>query len=66
MPNEDIFSKLYPAQQQNDMFPNEISLAIAYVPLQKITTLYDNDVAFKIGTIFPDLDKPFLGGKGGR
>lgn len=66
MPNEDIFSKLYPSQQQNSMFPSEISLAIAYIPLQQITTLYENEVAFNIGTLFPDLDKPFLGGRGGK
>jgi hypothetical protein len=64
MPNEDIFSKLYPAQQQNNMFPAEISLAIAYIPLQQITTVYNDEDAFRIGTLFPDLDKPFLGGRG--
>lgn len=62
MPNEDVFSKLYPSQLQNDMFPTEISLAIAYIPMQKITTLYDDENSYKIGTLFPDLDKPFLGG----
>jgi hypothetical protein len=64
MPNEDVFSNLYPSQQQDDMFPTEISLAIAYIPLQKITTLYDDENAYKVGTLFPDLDKPFLGGRG--
>lgn len=64
MPNDDIFSTLYPAQQQDDMFPSEISLAIAYVPLQRITTLFENEEAYKIGTLFPDLNKPFLGGRG--
>jgi hypothetical protein len=66
MPNEDVFSKLYPSQQQDSMFPPEISLAMAYIPLQQITTLYDADNAFQIGTLFPDLDKPFLGGRGAR
>lgn len=64
MPNEDIFSKLYPSQPEDDMFPTEISLAIAYIPLQRITTLYENEEAYKIGTLFPDLDKPFLGDRG--
>jgi len=66
MPNEDVFSKLYPSQQQDSMFPSEISLAMAYIPLQQITTLYDAENAFQIGTLFPDLDKPFLGGRGAR
>jgi hypothetical protein len=62
MPNEDVFSKPYPSQQQNDMFPTEISLAIAYIPMQRITTLYDDENAYEVGTLFPDLDKPFLDG----
>lgn len=63
MPNEDIFSTLYPPRQQNsNMFPAEISLAMAYVPLQSISTLYEPMNAFRAGTLYPELDKPFLGG----
>lgn len=39
-------------------------LAMAYVPWQKWENLYCLDKAFKRGTIFVDLDKPFYG-KGG-
>lgn len=38
-----------------------ISLAMAYVPLQKWERTYEPSVGFARGTIFPELDKPFLG-----
>ena len=53
--------------QNNEMslFPQNISLAMAYVPYQNWQNIYDIDDGFKAGTIFADLDKPFLGyGKG--
>ena len=39
-------------------------LAMAYVPMQEYGLLYDQDDALEAGTLFPDLDKPFLGKKG--
>ena len=36
---------------------------MAYVPFQTNTTMYTAEKALCIGTAFPDLDKPFLGGK---
>ena len=44
---------------------NEI-LAMAYVPWQKFHDTYEPAKALKAGTIFPELDKPFLGRKGVR
>lgn len=41
---------------------NEFVLAMAYVPWQQFTTVYEPDKALEIGTIFPELDKPFLAG----
>lgn len=41
--------------------PRLLSLAMAFVPRQSWETPYDFDVALKRGTIFPALDKPFLG-----
>lgn len=39
------------------------SLAIATVPIQKWNTTYDLEKALQVGTIFPELHKPFyLGG----
>lgn len=43
-----------------DTFP----LAMAYVPIQKWKNIYANDVALDRGTIFADLDLPFLGCRG--
>lgn len=37
------------------------SLAMAYVPYQNWQKLYSPDVAIKRGTLFSELDKPFIG-----
>ncbi len=39
-------------------------LAMAYVPMQEYGLMYDQADALEAGTLFPDLDKPFLGKKG--
>ncbi len=37
-------------------------IAMAYVPWQQFTSIYENlEEAFQIGTIFPELNKPFTG-----
>lgn len=38
-------------------------LAISYVPMQKYECIYPECKAFMFGTVFPSLNKPFLGGK---
>lgn len=38
-----------------------VSLAMAYVPLQCWQKLYEPATAFKRGTLFEELDKPFIG-----
>ena len=40
--------------------------AMAYVPCQQLTTTYDLCYALNVGTIFPQLCKPFCGKRGGR
>ena len=42
-------------------FPKETPLAMAYVPFQMWEKPYDDAVGFVRGTIFPSLDKPFIG-----
>ena len=37
-------------------------VAMAYVPVQKLETVYETDQAYDRGTLFPQLDKPWLGG----
>lgn len=46
--------------RQDIMMP----LAMAYVPWQRFVKMYELDVAFVQGTVFPELDKPFLGNGG--
>ena len=38
-----------------------LPLTMAYVPFQSIEGTYSRDEALKAGTLFPNLDKPFLG-----
>jgi hypothetical protein len=42
-------------------FPKETPLAMAYVPFQSWEKPYDTATALARGTIFPSLDKPFIG-----
>lgn len=44
--------------------PALLALAMGFVPRQSWESTYDYDVALKRGTIFPALDKPFLGKEG--
>lgn len=39
-------------------------IGMAYVPMQQWRQLYDPTVGFHRGTIFMELDKPFLGKEG--
>lgn len=40
----------------------EFPIAMAYVPWQHMENVYENlEEAFMIGTIFPELNKPFTG-----
>lgn len=41
--------------------PEEMPIAMAYVPYQMWDEPYETDVALMRGTIFPELDKPFVG-----
>ena len=43
-------------------FPAETPDAMAYVPFQQLGTTYPADRGLVYGTIFPELNKPFLGG----
>lgn len=45
-------------------FPRNAPLAMAYVPFQEWGDVYTDDEAFPIGTLFPDLNFPFMRGAG--
>lgn len=40
---------------------DDLPLAMAYVPFQKWRKLYDPQTALKRGTIFEELDLPYIG-----
>lgn len=54
-------------EKRESMFKHvdQMPLAMAYVPIQRYTTTFDLSYALRVGTIFPDLCKPFCG-KGGH
>ena len=45
-------------------FPEKTPVAMAYVPFQQFGNMYEPEKGFEVGTMFPDLDKPFWGGRG--
>lgn len=53
--------EICPQPPQQTMMPG-----MAYVPWQIWQQPYDYEKGFEVGTIFPDLDLPFLGYQGGR
>lgn len=44
----------------------DMVVAMAYVPWQYFGTVYEPDKALRVGTIFPELNKPYVGCRGGR
>lgn len=52
--------------QPEGKFPPETPVAMAYVPFQSWEKTYDMEAGLARGTVFPSLDKPFLGKEGVR
>ena len=50
-------------QEPSCMRP-EYPVGMAYVPWQDLNTVYEPDRALEVGTIFPELDKPWLWRRG--
>jgi hypothetical protein len=54
---------------QSDMMPitydaiDSFPVGMCYVPWQNWNQIYDLDKGFACGTIFPELNKPFLGSR---
>ena len=46
--------------------PEQDVLAMAFVNVQNIKSVYDNETGFGAGTIYPCLDKPFTSGGRGK
>ena len=45
------------------VLPETVAVTMAYVPFQTDTTQYKPETALRNGTLFTELNKPFLGGK---
>lgn len=43
------------------IFCDDVTLAMAYVPVQPWGKLYEPEVGFHRGTLYRDLDFPFIG-----
>jgi len=41
-----------------------LPLAMAYIPWQRFCTTFELHKALQVGTIFPELEKPFCGKRG--
>lgn len=56
-----------PTSENREMFEHlqHFPLAMAYVPCQEFVTTFDLCHALSVGTIFPELCKPFCGRRGG-
>lgn len=48
-----------------EIMPQNLSLAMSYVPYQQFSKVYSNEEALINGTLFPELDKPFMRAAGG-
>lgn len=46
-----------------DKLPSDMVVAMAYVPFQTELVTYTSTEALSNGTLFPELDKKFYGGK---
>lgn len=58
---DDLMSYIPRCVRETCQEENTKSLAMAYVPFQKWQKLYSPEVAFNRGTLFSELDKPFIG-----
>lgn len=57
---KDIFSNIE-KEYGISAFPKDTVDAMAYVPFQQDSNIYSAQQGFVSGTMFPVLDKPFLG-----
>lgn len=59
-------SEMINKQYGISMLPEETPYAMAYIPFQQEDAkIYSPDRGFVMGTMYPDLDKPFYGSKCG-
>ena len=56
-----VADKASQLRQPKTAFPAETPVGMAYVPYQMWEKIYDSNIGFARGTVFPSLDKPFIG-----
>ena len=62
---KECMQKNHMRNQQNSMDTlGQFPIAMTYVPWQRFGHTYDLCKALRVGTIFPELDKPFCGKRG--
>ncbi|MGN0115083.1 MAG: spore coat associated protein CotJA [Acutalibacteraceae bacterium] len=62
--NNDYTRPIYDESENGDMSAmplDSLPIAMAYVPMQKWQRLYEPEVALERGTLFSELDLPFIG-----
>ena len=62
----DFCEKAIKAENADNCCPMKTAseyLGVSPVPFQTDTTMYDVETGYKNGTVFSDLNKPFLGGR---
>lgn len=67
MDSQNITSNNQPQSSRAESYKisGNLSLAMAYIVIQpEIKRVYYTDDALRQGTLFPELDKPFLGSRG--
>jgi len=57
----DLFTPSFLKKDSRPALPKDAAVTMAYVPLQLEVVTYDDDKALNNGTLFPVLNKPFLG-----
>lgn len=58
---DDMHRKEADTEERDELFSRCVPLAMAYVPWQEFRKLYSVEEGFERGTIFCELDFPFLG-----
>ncbi len=57
----DLFKPSFLKKDQRPALPADATVTMSYVPLQLELITYDEEKGLDNGTIFPALNKPFLG-----
>ncbi|MCM1286084.1 MAG: spore coat associated protein CotJA [Acetobacter sp.] len=57
----DLFKPSFLKKERRSALPSDPQVTMAYIPLQTELITYDDAQGLKEGTIFPELNKPFLG-----